>query len=141
MKKLVIVCFLFICAASSAQNSNFSNATLQNFANAYSEIRVENDQMQFNLIAEIEKVGLTNEEFTTIHKKLQDSATMDEVSGDEKRKYDNALQNIKKFEQSTQKVFENIIKENGLTLDIYQAISKACAEDKALNKQVMDMIN
>jgi hypothetical protein len=141
MKNLFIVCFLFLCSVASAQDANFSNSTLQNFANAYSEIRVENEQMQLNLMTEIEKVGLTNEEFTSIHKQLNDSATNSEVSNDDKVKYETALRNIKKFEQSSQKVFENIITQNGLTLETYQAISKACMADNTLKKQVMDMIN
>lgn len=140
MKKLVIVCFLFITAVTVGQTTNFSKATLEKFSKAYTEIRAENDNMQFNLMSEIEKAGLTNEQFTTIHKNLNDEAKRSQVSAEDKNKYETALNYINKFEQSTQKTFENIIKQNGLTLETYQAISKACAADKALNKQVMDMI-
>ena len=140
MRKVIIAIALFVSSLSFAQ-SNFSDATLQKFATAYSEIRIENNQMQLNMISEIEKAGLTNDQFTTIHMKLKDPSKSSEVSNDEKKKYNAALENIKVYEKDTQKSFESIIKSKGLTLETYQAIAKACKDDKALNNKVMAFIN
>ena len=140
MKKILSLILVLFSTVTFAQEK-FSDATLKNFASAYSTIRVESNTMQLNMIAEIEKAGLTNEQFTAIHVKLKDAAQSSSVSDEDKKKYNEALANVQEFEKATQKMFESIIIESGLTVETYQSISKACNNDEALNKKVMEMVD
>ena len=140
MKKIICLLLVLFSTVAFAQEE-FSDATIQSFVEAYSEIRVESNLRQLNLAAEIEKTGLTMTQFTDIHIKLNDASQSSSVSEDQKKKYEVAKKNVQEFEKDTQKMFETIIKQKGLTLDTYQAISKACQEDKELGKKVMDLVN
>lgn len=140
MKKLFGL-FLILCSTAVFAQEKFSDDTLQKFADAYSEIREESNIRQLNLVKEIEKAGLTMNQFTDIHIKLRDSSQSSEVSEDDKKKYEVAKANVQKFEKDTQKSFETIIRQKGLTLESYQAISQACKQDAALNKKVTDLID
>ena len=140
MKKIFSL-LLILCSTVIFAQETFSDATLQKFASAYKDIRVESNQMQLNMVSEIEKAGLTNDQFTTIHLKLKDPSTSSEVSDAEKKKYNTALAYIEKYEKDTQKMFESIIVQEGLKVETYQAIAKACKEDEALNAKVMSFIN
>ena len=140
MKQTISLLLILFSAVTFAQEK-FSNETIQKFADAYSEIRVENEQMQLNIVSEIEKAGLKIEEFTDIHIKLNDSAQSSLVSKEDEKKYKIAKENVLKFEKETQKMFESIIAQKGLTVETYQEISKACMQNEALNKKVMDLVN
>ena len=139
--KIVITALALVVSYLSFAQDKYSPTTLRNFASAYSEIRVENNQMQLNMVSEIEKAGLTSDQFTSIHLKLKDASQSKSISREDKKKYDAAINNIEKFEKNTQKVFENIITQKGLTLETYQEISEACKEDDSLNEKVMSLVN
>jgi len=139
MKNIFLALFFFVATVTFAQ-TNFSDATIKNFAKAYSEIREQNNLMQLNMVSEIEKAGLTNDEFTTIHMNLKDPSKSSDVTKDEVNKYNAALENIKTAEKDGQKSFQTIIENNGLKLETYQAIAKKCNEDEAFNTKVMAFI-
>jgi len=140
MKKTISLFLILFTSVIFAQET-YTDATLQNFADAYAAIRVESNQRQLDLLTEIEKTGLTMEQFTDIHIKLRDSSEEGAVTAEQKKQYEVAKENIAKFEKETQKMFEAIIRQNGLTLENYQNISLACKKDPALNEKVMKLIN
>jgi hypothetical protein len=140
MKRLFSL-FLILTSSVIFAQEKFSDETIQKFADAYSEIRVESNLRQLNLVSEIEKTGLTMKQFTDIHMKLKDSTLSAEVTNEEIKKYRMAKQNIEKFEKDTQKMYETIINQKGLTIETYQAISLACEQDKAFNEKVMLLVN
>ena len=94
------------------------STTLRNFASAYSEIRVENNQMQLNMVSEIEKAGLTSDQFTSIHLKLKDASQSKSISREDKKKYDRLKQHhIDKTDDSDDEMKNNLLTQDGTGKD------------------------
>lgn len=139
MKKIIFSLILLTGFTSFAQN-NFSDETIQKFADAYIEVRNENMAMHLNMVSAIEKAGLTNEEFTNLHIRLNDKNAQ-QLTAEEKSKYDNALKNINSLNKNIQKSIEQIIESKGLKLETYQSIAEAYATDEALKEKIQKLIN
>ena len=140
MKKLFLIAFIGLSTLSWGQKQNFSDQTLQKFADAYIEVRNENMTFQLNMVTAIENAGLTNDEFTDIHTAINNPNAEKKPSDTEKRKYNQALKNIENLKEDIQETMERLIKKNGLKLETYQAIAKASQNDKALNDRIQKLI-
>jgi hypothetical protein len=140
MKKIVFVIAFITASISFAQNNQFSDETLQKFAEAYTEVRNENMTLQLNMLSAIEDAGLTSDEFTDIHMLLKDSKTAGQVSGSDQRQYNAAVNNIDKLNNSIQESIERIIEEKGLKLDTYHAIAKASQTDENLRQKIQQLM-
>jgi len=127
-----------ITAPFFAQNNQFSEKTLQKFADTYKEVRNENMTLQLNMITEIEDAGLTSDEFTKIHMLLKDPEKAGEVSDAENRKYNIAVDNIEKLNQSIQESIERIIAKNGLKVETYHSIAKTSQNDTLLQRKIQE---
>jgi hypothetical protein len=141
MKKIVFVIAFITAGFTFAQNNQFSDETLQKFAEAYTEVRNENMTLQLNMLTAIEDAGLTSEEFTNIHIQLKDSKTAGQVSESDLRKYNVALNNIDKLNNSIQESIERIIKDKGLKVDTYHSIAKASQNDASLKQKIQELMN
>ena len=140
MKKLFLIAFIGITSFTWSQEQKFSAQNLENFAKAYKEVRNENMSFQLNKLAAIEDAGLKSDEFTDIHILLNNPNADKKPSDVQKRKYNQALKNIESLQKDIQKSMENIIKQNGLKLETYQAIAKASQNDKSLNDKIQKLI-
>lgn len=138
MKKLLLIFAFTIIGSAFAQNNQFSEKTLQKFADTYKEVRNENMTLQLNMITEIEDAGLTSDKFTKIHMLLKDPEKAGEVSDAEKRKYNIAVDNIEKLNQSIQESIERIIAKNGLKVETYHSIAKASQNDTLLQRKIQE---
>ncbi len=140
MKKLLLLFAFTIIGSAFAQNNQFSEKTLQKFADAYIEVRNENMTLQLNMITAIEKAGLTADQFNAIHLSLKD-ANKEQPSPEDRKKYDEALVNIEKLNESIQESIERIIISKGLKVDTYQSIAKASESDTILKQKIQKLIN
>lgn len=140
MKNILLVIAFITASTSFAQNNQFSDKTVQKFVDAYKEVRKENMTLQLNMISVIEDAGLSNDEFTNIHMLLQDPATASQPSDAQKRKYNVALDNIEKLNNSIQESIERIIEENGLNVDTYHSIAKASQSDTNLKQKIRQLM-
>ncbi len=140
MRRFFIISFLVLSSMSWSQNSTFSDETLQKFADAYIEVRNENMTLQLNMITAIEKAGLTADEFNDIHLILKD-ANKEQPSAKDIKKYNDALANIEKLNESIQESIERIIISKGLKVETYQSIAKASASDTILKQKIQKLIN
>jgi len=140
MKKIFLVAFIGISTFSWSQNQNFSDQTLEKFAEAYKEVRNENMSFQLNKLTAIEDAGLTSDEFTDIHILLNNPNADEKPTDSQKNLYNQALKNIENLEKDIQKSMENIIKQNGLKLKTYQAIAKAAQNDKVISDKIQKLI-
>lgn len=136
MKKIIFVLAFITTATFFGQNNQFSDETLQKFANTYVEVRNENMNLQLNMITEIEDAGLTSDEFTNIHMLLKDPEKAGQVSEADKRKYNIAVDNIEKLNQSIQESIERIIAKNGLKVETYHSIAQASQNDTVLKEKL-----
>ena len=140
MKKIFLIAFLGLSTLSWSQNQNFTDQTLEKFADAYKEVRNENMSFQLNKLTAIEDAGLTSDEFTDIHILLNDPNAEKQPTESQKRLYNQALKKIESLEKDIQESMENIIKQKGLKLETYHAIAKASQSDKVLSEKIQKFI-
>ena len=140
MKTYLLIVFIALSTFSWGQDQNFSDATLQKFADAYTEVRNENMTLQLNMLTAIENAGLTSDEFTDIHSQLK-NPNGKQPSPEDRRKYDNALKNIDALNQDIQESIERIIESKGLKVETYQSIAKAYANNSAVKEKIQKLIN
>lgn len=140
MKKIIFLISVLISGFSFAQDANFSDNTLQKFADAYKEVRNENMTLQLNMISAIENAGLTSDKFTDIHMALKDP-NAEKPSSDDKRKYDDALKGIESLNKDIQDSIERIIVRNGLEVKTYQAIAEAYSKNAVIKEKINKLIN
>lgn len=140
MKKIIFLISVLISGFSFAQDANFSDNTLQKFADAYKEVRNENMTLQLNMISAIENAGLTSDKFTDIHMALKDP-NAEKPSPDDKRKYDDALKGIESLNKDIQDSIERIIVRNGLEVKTYQAIAEAYSKNAVIKEKINKLIN
>lgn len=141
MKKILLLLAFTIIGSAFAQTTQYSDETLQKFANAYTEVRNENLSLQLNMITAIEEAGLTSDAFTKIHMLLKDTKTENQVTDAEKRKYNVALDNIEKLNNSIQESMERIITKNGLKVETYHSIAKASQTNEKLKNKIQQHFN
>lgn len=141
MKKIVFVITFITTASLFAQSNQFSDITIQKFAEAYKEVRNENMTLQLNMITAIEDAGLTSDEFSKIHTLLKSTEKAGQLSDADKRKYNVALENIEELNQSIQESIERIIAEKGLKVETYHSIAKASQTNTALKQRIQQLIN
>lgn len=140
MKKLLIALAFITVSMSFGQSDQFTDKTLQKFAEAYTEVRNENMNLQLNMITKIEDAGLSSDEFTNIHIQLQDPETAGKVTEANKRKYHVAVKNIEELNRSIQESIERIIANNGLKVETYHAIAKASQSDATLKNKIQEYL-
>jgi predicted RNA-binding protein with PUA domain len=140
MKKILFVVAFITASITFAQDSQFSDETVQKFAEAYIEVRNENMNLQLNMLTAIEDAGLTSEEFTKIHILLNDPETKNQVSDTNKRKYNLASDNIQELDKSIQESIERIIVKSGLKVETYHSIAKASQSDANLKNKIKQFI-
>ena len=140
MKTTVFLIAFITVGMSYGQKAQFSDQTLQKFANAYKEVRNENMTFQLNMVTAIEDAGLTNDEFTEIHTLIKNPNAEKQPTAAQKRQYNQALKNIQNLKKDIQETMERLIENNGLKLETYQAIAKASQNDKSLNDKIQNLI-
>lgn len=140
MKKILFILAILTASISFAQNDQFSDETIQKFADAYIDVRNENMTFQLNMVSAIEDAGLTNDEFTDIHEMMKNPNAKNKVTEAQKRKYNQALKNIQNLNKDIQETMERLIEQNGLKLETYQAITKASMNNKTLKEKIQKLI-
>jgi len=141
MKHIILTIAVLVSAISwSQKEQSFSEQTIEKFAKAYKQVRNENMSFQLNKLSVIEKTGLTSDQFTDIHLKLQNPKTEERPSKSEISKYNLALKNIENLKKDIQKNMERLIEEQGLKVETYHAISKASLENSALKQKIQKLI-
>ena len=136
MRSLILIAFLSVFSLTWSQDNNFSNQTIEKFADAYKLVRAESMSFQLNKLTAIEDAGLTSDEFTDIHIKLKDPNAEEQPSDVEVRKYKLALKNIEELNTSIQESIERIIQDKGLKVETYQSIAKASMTDTILKNKI-----
>lgn len=122
------------------QTTEIADADLQKFADAYTEIQLENKNAQEQMVAIVEEEGLDVQRFGEIQQASMDPNSTLEVSDEEKAKHESANKKLKKVQDGFKQKVEGIIVSNGLTMDRFDQIFAAIQNDKELQQKVQGML-
>lgn len=117
-----------------------SDVELQKFANAYMLIQLENQKMQKEMLAVIEKEDLEPVRFNEIHEATMKSDNSVSISATEKQSYENVLGVLSNKQTAFQEKIESMIVDKGLTLDRYQEVAMALQSDVELQQKLQTMM-
>lgn len=139
MKKAIstVAMFLFATFAFTAQaQEQVSDEQLQKFADAYLEVQKANQVIQQEMVVAIEKEGLTPQRFNEIYEAKMNPEKEVEATEEEMEKQDAALIVIQEIQKTSQAKMEEKIKENGLTMEQFQAIGAQVQQNPELQQKL-----
>ncbi len=120
------------------QDSKVTDKEIEQFASAMQEISVINNQIQQEMVKAVEDEGMEVQRYNEILQKQQNPTEDPDLNGDEKKKFDNINLELQEIQVDAQKKMEEIIVEEGLTLNRYQEIASLVQSDPELQKKVQE---
>jgi predicted naringenin-chalcone synthase len=138
LKSLLMV-LLFgstVALAQTPQQKPVADEEIKQFADAFKEVQVINQDAQQIMIAAVTDEGLELERFTEIYQSLQMPDQQADVSEDEMKKYENASSEIEKIQADAQVKMEKKIVDAGLTPERYQEIGMALQTSPELQEKI-----
>lgn len=151
IKTLLICAAVLLASVSYAQNPvptpqqqeqqqiEVSDAELEKFAQAYQRIRLAEQQAQQEMIAVVEDHDLEIQTFNEIHQaKMQNQPVT--ASEEDQKKHSEAVAEIEAMQPEIQANMEEIITNQGLTVERYQEIATAMQADPQLQERLQQIL-
>lgn len=113
---------------------------LTKFANAYQGITVINQQAQQKMVKTVEDSGFDVKRFNEIHQASLDPNKEVEVSSEEKAKHKAVVTEIESMQGDFQKDMENVIEEQGLSIERYEQLAMALQQDTELQQRLQKLM-
>ncbi len=149
-KKIANFLFFFTVLGSTAvfaqtlpqqqEQIEVSDTELDKFATAYQGIQVVNQEAQQKMIKTVEDEGFNVQRFNEIH---QASITPDQevdASNEELKKHKKVIGKIEGMQESFQKDMEEVIENEGLTIERYEQVAIALQTDKELQQRLQKIM-
>ncbi len=121
------------------QKVEVSDAELTKFAKAYQGIQMAEQESQKKMIAAVEAQDLEIAQFNEIHQaKMQNQEVT--ASKEDQKKHERAVETIEALQPEIQKHMEQIITEQGLSLERFQVIAVAMQADTTLQQRLQQLM-
>lgn len=144
LKTFKIKLFLFIASISffglSAQNQDVSDTDLAQFADAYINLQVKNQEIEQDVMAVIEKEGLDIEKFNQIQEASMNPEQKNDATPDEMKKHAKVMTKIQEMQPEMEKKAISGIEETGLSLEKYQTLAAAIQQDQGLQQRLQTIL-
>lgn len=123
-------------ATQQTQQIEVTDAELEKFAQAFQRIRMLNQKAQQQMSQTIENEGLDVQRFNEIHQASLDPAVEVEITEKEQGQYDIISAEIEKIQTSFRPQMEEVITQQGLTLQEYEQIVAQLQRDPELQERL-----
>ncbi|RAV29493.1 DUF4168 domain-containing protein [Sinomicrobium soli] len=147
--KALLVCFLATGAVAFAQTApqpqqqqkvEVSDDELGKIADAFEGITEINVKAQQEMVKVVEDSGFEVDRFNELYEASQDPAKEGDASDEEKEKFGVAMNKMQELQSGFQKEMEDVIKEEGITLDRYQQVAMALQSDVELQQRLQSLL-
>ena len=122
------------------QKVDVNDEELTKFANAYQGITVINQQAQQKMVKTVEDSGFDVKRFNEIHQASLDPNKEIEVSSEEKARHKEVVSEIEGMQGEFQKDMENVIEEQGLSVERYEQLAMALQQDTELQQRLQKLM-
>ncbi|WP_081212098.1 DUF4168 domain-containing protein [Salegentibacter sediminis] len=127
-------------APQQQQQVEVNDEELTKFANAYQGITVINQQAQQEMIKVVEDSGFDVKRFNEIHQASLDPNKEVEVTSEEKAQHKEVVSEIEGMQSEFQAEMEEVIKEQGLSVERYEQLAMALQRDTALQQRLQKLM-
>lgn len=124
--------------ALSAQD--ISDTQLAQFADAYINVQMQNQEAQQEMIAIIEKEGLDVERFSAIQEASMNPNQESDASADEMKKHEKALKKLDELQPKLEQKAIAGIEASGITMEEYQSIAAAIQQNQDLQQKLQTIL-
>lgn len=132
----------FFISTTSFGQDKVSDAELTNFANAFTDIQVVNQNAQTEMVQVIESSGMEIETFNLLYQATQSETPMipEGVSQEDAEKFETVVTQIETLQPKFQKQMEEAIVDNNLSVDRYQQVMAMVQTDPELQQKLQSRL-
>ena len=141
IKKLFL--FVFICGSMSLaaqEQQDISDKELVQFADAYTEVQVLNQQSQQKMMSILQEEGLEIERFNEIQQAKMDPNKKSDATDVEKKKHENITTKIEKMQPELEKNAIASIESTGISIKKFEALAAKIQEDTSLQQRLQTIM-
>ncbi|WP_310994333.1 DUF4168 domain-containing protein [Aequorivita marina] len=136
--------FLFVAMMGTfglfAQETTVSDAELTQFANAYQEMQMQNQQAQQQMVKIIEDEGMDVQRFSTIQQASMDPNQEVDATVAEMKMHGNAIAKMEKLQPELEKKASEKIAATGLSMERFEALAAQIQQDQALQQRLQAIL-
>lgn len=137
----LVLAMLFVVTAAFSQDK-VSDKELTNFANAFTDIQMVNQNAQTEMVKVIEDSGMQIETFNVLYQAAQSQtpAVPEGVSKEDTEKFEVVATKIEQLQPKFQKQMEEAIIENELSVERYQQMMAMLQTDEELQQKLQSKL-
>ncbi len=136
--------FLFVALMGTfglfAQDNEVSDVELTQFANAYQEMQIQNQEAQQVMVKIIEDEGMDVQRFSTIQQASMAPNQEIEATDAEMKMHDSAIAKMQKLQPEIEKKVSEKIIATGLTMERFEALAAVIQKDQALQQRLQTIL-
>lgn len=140
ISSLILLTIIGISSSVAVTNEDVSDEDLQLFVNAIKLMQNVEMKAQQKMISAVEETGLDVQSYNELQQTMQNPEQAEELSEDDKQKFNTATSAIQQIQMETQVELEEQIKEAGLTVEKYQEIGAIVQNSPELQQKVQEMM-
>lgn len=136
--------FLFIAMIGTfglfAQETEVSDTELAQFANAYQEMQVQNQEAQQEMVKIIEAEGMDVQRFSAIQQASMDPNQEVDATPEEMKMHENAIGKMQELQPELEKKASEKIVATGLTMERFEALAAVIQKDQGLQQRLQEIL-
>lgn len=136
--------FLFVAMMGTfglfAQEKEVSDTELTQFATAYQEMQIQNQEAQQEMVKVIEAEGMDVQRFSAIQQASMDPEQNIEATDSEMKIHESAVAKMKKMQPALEKKATDKIVATGLTMERFEAIAAVIQNDQGLQQRLQAIL-
>lgn len=144
--KTFLVCFVTagigaFSQVNAQEQVDVSDAELDKIASAYQGIQKVNMEAQQKVMKTVEESGFEANRFNELYQASTTPEKAVDASDDEKEKFGEVMNQIQQMQVGFQKQIEEVIVEEGISMDRYQKIAMALQTDTELQQRLQSVLS
>jgi hypothetical protein len=114
---------------------------LAKFADAYQGLRMVNQEAQQKMVKVVEDEGFEIQKFNEMYQTSMNPNEELEASDEEMKKYEATVQKIEGMQGEFQERMEEVISEQGFTMERYEKLAMALQSDPEMQQRLQQMLS
>lgn len=144
--KTLLVCFLTagigtFSQVNAQEQVEVSDAELDKIASVYQGIQKVNMEAQQKVMETVEENGFETNRFNELYQASTTPEKAVEASDEEKKKFGEVMNQIQQMQVGFQKQIEEVIVDEGISMDRYQKIAMALQTDTKLQQRLQSVLS
>jgi len=141
-KPLTLVLAVFFVATAAFSQDKVSDKELTDFANAFTDIQMVNQNAQTEMVKVIEDSGMQIETFNALYQAAQSPTPVEPegVTKEDTENFEAVVTKIEQMQPKFQKQMEEAISKNNLSVERYQQMMAMVQTDEELQQKLQSKL-